>query len=347
MRNKKNKRVTIYDIASRLGIAPSTVSKALNGHPTVGEAIKEKVKMMAHELNYVHNSNAANLRRGSSRTIGVIIPKVNTTFFSDAIAGMEEACAADKHSLIVCQSDESYIKEKAAVETLLRQNVDCIIISLSMETQTNEHLHDVVNQHVNLIQFDRVDERLPSHTVVNDNEKAAFNAVNHLVEMGYERIAFLGGPDQLGIYKDRKKGYLKAMEAAGLSIPYDYICDRALSTEAGLLKSLELLESRNPPDAFFAVSDYSALGAFKAASAKALQVPDEIGIMGFSNDTFTGIIQPALSSVDQNSKELGRAAVNIYFNDIVSAAPVKEFSNRVVPSSLIIRASSLKRKILV
>lgn len=342
MNKKRGKRVTIYDIAQQLGIAPSSVSKALNEHPSISERIKAMVKLKAQELNYLHNSNAANLRRGSSRTIGVVVPKINTTFFSDAIAGMEEACAGNKHSLIICQSDESFLREKEAVKTLLHQNVDCIIISLSTETTSVAHLQEIKNQHVHLIQFDRVDENFACHRIVNDNKNAAYKAVMHLIEMGYQRIALLGGPNHLTIYKDRKEGFLQAVEEAELNIPYNYICSHILSTENGMRKALELLESKTPPDAFFAVSDYSALGAFKAAFSKGLRVPEQVGIMGFSNDTFTKLLSPALSSVDQNSRNLGKKAVNVYFDHILNRAPGSKFKNLVVESSIIIRDSSLK-----
>ncbi len=345
MKIKKEKRVTIYDIASRLGIAPSSVSKALNDHPSVSDKIKTMVKSTARELNYVHNSNAANLRRGSSRTIGVIVPKINTTFFSDAIAGMEEACTENKHSLIICQSDESFLKEKEAVETLLHQNVECIIISLSMETKTNEHLQEITNQHVQLIQFDRVDDGFPGHRIVNDNKEAAYRAVQHLIGMGYCKIALLGGPDHLTIYKDRKEGFLKAVNETGFSLPYNYICNNALTTEAGSRIASDLLESKTPPDAFFAVSDYSALGAFKAASSRGLSVPEEIGIMGFSNDTFTRLITPGLSSVDQNSRKLGKDAVNVYFEHILNQYPDGAFEHHIIESTIIARESSLRKTV--
>ncbi|HEY4198796.1 MAG TPA: LacI family DNA-binding transcriptional regulator, partial [Mucilaginibacter sp.] len=156
MDGKKNKRVTIYDIAEQVGVAPSSVSKALNDQPNVSKKIKSLVNAKAKELNYIHNTNAANLRRGSSKTIGVIVPKINTTFFSNAIAGIEEACYENNHNLIICQSDESYIKETKAVDTLIHHNVDCILISLSIETGSNHHLQAISDHHITLVQFDRV-----------------------------------------------------------------------------------------------------------------------------------------------------------------------------------------------
>lgn len=347
MEKKKNKRVTIYDIAQELGIAPSSVSKALNDQPSISAKIKSLVKAKALELHYAHNSNAANLRRGSSKTIGVIVPKINTAFFSNAIAGMEEACYENNHNLIICQSDESYIKETKAVATLIQQNVDCIIISLSIETKFTQHLLEITNHHLDLIQFDRVDETIPSHIVVNDNQDSAYKAVNHLIQMGYRKIALFGGSDQLTIYKDRKKGYLKAIKEAELSIPYNYILDNVLTTEKGMEVASELLKSKEPPDAFFTVSDYSALGVLRAALALGLNVPEQVGIIGFSNETFTDLILPPLSSVDQKSRKLGKEATNVYFDFINKQVRGGEFRKQIIESSLVIRQSSMKSSVSI
>ena len=343
MKKRKNNKVTIYDLAREIGIAPSSVSKALNDLPSISDKIKKLVNAKVKELNYIHNSNAANLRRGSSRTIGVIVPKINTTFFSDAISGIEEICSKNKHDLIICQSNEFYEKEVEAVKTLIGKNVDCIIISLSMETKSFTHLQNIIDLNLNLIQFDRVSEAVPSHCVVTDNRDAAYIAVKHLIKMGYTRIAFLGGPNHLTIYKDRKEGYLQAVNEAELSIPYNYILENTLTVEKGMQSALELLKSKLPPDAFFAVSDYSALGALKAAISLSLKVPEDIGIMGFSNDTFTGLMNPGLSSVDQNCRKLGNDAVSIYFDDLLGKNSTNKYKKKVVKSSVIIRKSSLKK----
>lgn len=343
MNKKKDRRVTIYDIARQIGIAPSSVSKALNDQPTISDKIKALVKSKVQELNYVHNSSAANLRRGSSRTIGVIVPKINTAFFSDVIAGMEEACFENNHNLIICQSGESYRKEMQAVETLIHQNVDCIIISISIETKSTKHLEGIADHHVNLIQIDRVDHSIPSHTIVNDNKKAAYKSVRHLIDMGYTKIALLGGPDYLTIYKDRKEGYLKAIKEADLSIPYNYIVDNALTTERGVEVATELLQSNTPPDAFFTISDYSALGVLRVATSMGLKVPEQIGIMGFANEPFTELISPSLSSVDQKSRKMGKDAVNLYFDYILKQNPGGKFRKQVIESSLIIRDSSSRK----
>lgn len=347
VKEKKKKRITIYDIAREVGVAPSSVSKALNDQASISKKIKALVKSKAEELNYIHNSNAANLRRGSTRTIGVIVPKINTAFFSSAIAGMEEVCCQNNHSLIICQSDESYIKETNAVATLIHQNVDCILISLSIETQSTEHLQNIIDHHITLVQFDRVDHTVQSHMVINDNKRAAYKAVNHLIEMGYRKIAFLGGSDNLRIFKDRKEGYIKAIRESDLSIPYNYLVNNALTTERGMQVASELLNSKEPPDAFFTISDYSAFGILKIATSLGLQVPEQVGIIGFSNETFSELISPSLSSVDQKSRKLGKDAAQIYFDSISKESNSVKFRKQIIGTSTIVRNSSQKKNLTI
>ncbi len=344
----KEKRVTIHDIARAIGIAPSSVSKALNDLSSVSDNTKTLVRAKAKELNYKHNSSAANLRRGSSRTIGVIVPKINVSFFSNAIAGIEENCFENNHRLIICQSDESYLKEVQAVETLIQQNVDCILISLSQETKTTDHLTEITNHHIHLVQFDRVDPNFSSHTIVNDNKTASYHAVKHLISQGYSRIAFFGGPEYLPVYKDRKEGYLQALREADLNIPYDYLLDNVLKTETAILKANELFLHKNPPEAFFTVSDHAALGVLKASLASGRKVPDDIGIIGFSNEDFTEVTSPTISSVEQQSKKMGKEAANVYFNYILGSKQANKssrFLNVVIESSVISRESSVRKTI--
>lgn len=342
----RSKRVTIHDIAREIGIAPSSVSKALNDLPSISSKIKTLVKAKATELNYKHNLSAANLRRGSSRTIGVVVPKINVAFFSDAIGGMEENCFENNHRLIICQSDESYEKEVQAVETLIRQNVDCIIISLSHETVATGHLKEIAEHHINLIQFDRVNDQFKSHIIVNDNKAVSYKAVKHLTAQGYKKIAFLGGPDHLSAYRERREGYMQAMEEADLTIPYHYVVPDVGNMPKAMAAAEKLLQRKDRPDAFFAVSDHAALGVLKVAAAMGINIPEDMGIMGFANEMFTDVTSPRLSSVDQQSKQIGREASNIYFNHIIKARAANKpvgLIRKVIESKVVVRESSSRR----
>jgi DNA-binding LacI/PurR family transcriptional regulator len=339
------KRITIYNIAEELGMSASYVSRALNNHPAVSDKIRETVKKKAKELKYKHNSHAANLRQGSSKTIGVIVPHINQSFFSETIAGIEEACFENNHSLIICQSHESYKQEGLAIETLIHQNVDCILISISAETESPTFIEEAINNNIDVVQFDRCLDNLETCKVVNDNKEASYKAVNSLIKEGYKRIAFIGGPNHIAVFRDRKAGYLEAIEKAGLNIPETFIIDNALSKELAIKAAQKLLSFQERPDAFFVVSDHQSLGVLQVAKSMGIKVPQELGIFGFANEVFTELIQPTLSSIDQNSKELGKRAANLYFKNILPGNVATETSKKeIIKSEIIERESSLRRK---
>lgn len=340
---KKNKRITIYDLANELGISASYVSRALNDHPSISDKMKMLVKMKAKELNYRHNSNAANLRMGSSRTIGVVVPKINESFFSNVIAGIEATCFEHKHHLIICQSEELFEKEVLAVEKLVRLNVDCIIISLSSQTITFNHLEEVKNNNIQLIQFDRTTDKISSHQIINNNKETAYKVVKHLLQQGYSRIAYIGGPEHTGIYKERKAGYLQALKEADISIPYHFVNDNALTREHGSVIARELLQLKEPPDAIFTTTDYVAFGVLKTAAGLGIKVPEQLGVFGFANEMFAEMLTPGLSSVEQFTQEIGKRAAGFYFEQLASKKTISS-SKEVISCELILRGSSLREK---
>ena len=338
-----NKRVTIYDLAKELGISPSYISKALNDHSSISEKVKAAVKKKAAELNYKHNSQAANLRQGLSKTIGVIVPHINQSFFSEAIAGIEEVCFENNHSLIICQSHESFQQECKSIDTLIHQNVDCILISVSAQTTSASHLLTVQEHNIALIQFDRHIEVVNSHKVLNDNEEASYQITKHLIGEGYKKIGFLGGPEHLLIFKGRKEGYLRAIREAKLVIPFNFIVDNVLAQDKVTETVSELLGLDDPPDAFVTISDHQSLGVLQVAEGRGIQVPSQLGVFGFANEAFTNLIRPALSSVNQNSKVLGRHAANVYFQTIRDKKqPASTDFTEIISCDIIARRSSQK-----
>ncbi|WP_353128703.1 LacI family DNA-binding transcriptional regulator [Parapedobacter pyrenivorans] len=343
MTSKKDRRPTIYDIAQALNIAPSSVSKALNDSSSVSDKVKVLVRNKAQELNYRHNSQAASLRKGTSRTIGVIVPKINSAFFSNAISGMEEVCFNHSHQLIICQTEESYAKEKQAVDTLITNNVDCIIISQSIETKGDSHLREVIKRHTPLIQFDRVNQSVSCHQVVNDNKTAAYHAVKELLNQGYKSIAFLGGSLNMHVYNERREGYLQAVKENGMMIPYDYVVADMHNEQNGYEVATTLLNSSLPPDAFLTSSDYIAFGVMKAVFAKGLSIPDDVGVIGFANEPFSSMIVPSLTTVDQNSRAMGIETANIYFTNLMDKQQSSISITKTVPCTIIYRDSTRKR----
>jgi len=335
-----NKRITIYDLSKELGISVSYISKALNNQPGVSERVRKLVIKKAEELNYKHNTHAANLRRGSSRTLGVIVPHINQSFFSDAISGIEKACTEHKHNLIICQSHDDYEKEKAAIETLIHQNVDCILISVSKETTNSTSIEQIIKHNIHLIQFDRCIESIDSFKVENDNEEVSYQAVKNLINEGYSNIAFIGGPANINIYNKRKEGFIRAIKEASLPIPYNFIVENGLGKQEAYEAAIELLNLPQPPDAFFTISDLQALGVKQAVESTHRNIPKDVGLFGFANEPFTELIEPAISSIDQKSEELGYQAAMVYFEEILKKADDLTTTTKVIKSELKIRKSS-------
>ncbi len=337
------KRITIYDLAKELGISASYISRALNNHPSISQKVIDKVKQKAQELNYKHNTQAARLRQGSSNTIGVIVPHINHSFFSGVIAGIEEVCFEHHHSLIICQSQESFARECKAIDTLIHQNVDCIIISVSAETASATHLQNIRKHNIELIQFDRYIDGADSVRIVNDNEQAAFKATEILIKAGYRKIAFLGGPEYLDTFRKRKEGYLGAMQKYNLEVPGHYIVDDVLYEQKATEAAGALLSLPDPPDAFMTVSDHQSLGVWRVAETLHIPVPEKLGIFGFANEEFSSIIHPSLSSVNQRNEDMGRKAAGIYFEELQHEQNTGHSSAEYLIESLILERESSKK----
>jgi len=342
---KNQKRTTIYDIAKKLNLNASSVSRALSNSSNVSEATRDLILRTAKELNYKQNSLASNLRKGHNQTIGVIVPRINQNFFADVIAGLEEVTYQKGYNLIICQSNESYAREVESVNTLINQHVSCIIISVSADFEDDSHLRNIIAQGIQLIQFDRVADNLATFKVVNDNELASREAVSHLIEQGYKRIALLEGPQNLNIFKQRRDGYVAALEEHGFEVLPELMIENAWTKELGAVATRKLLSMANPPDAIFAsTSDFSALGVLEVAHKMGVVVPDELGICGYSNEAFTEITTPSITTIDQYSVDMGKTIATLFFQEIKSED--KDVVPKIVniQPKLIIRSSTLRNR---
>ncbi|MDB4918196.1 LacI family DNA-binding transcriptional regulator [Mucilaginibacter sp.] len=341
---KQKKRVTIYDIAERLNLTASTVSRALSNNRYVNDATRELVLKTAAELNYKRNTLASNLRKGQTKTIGVVVPRINQNFFANIIAGIEHSTYQKGYNLIICQSDELHEKEIKCINTLINQHVDCIVISVSADSYNYDHLQNVIDQGIPLIQFDRVAEELETLKVINDNEQASFEAVCHLIGQGYKKIALLEGPQNLNIFRQRKNGYLKALKKFNIQVNDTYVVENAWTRELGAAATKKLLRLPDAPDAIFAsTSDFSALGVLEVANDMRIKVPSQLGICGYSNEAFTEITSPSITTIDQFSVDMGKAVANLYFDEMENAEASVIPKIISIKPKLIVRGSTSKK----
>lgn len=337
MENKK--KSTIKDIAAVLGLTPSAVSKALNNHPRISDKTKMAVKEVAAELDYQPNYLSSALRKGKSNLVGVIIPRVNSHFFSSVVENIEKVLNLNGYNIIMTQSNELYAKECQEIDTLLKIQVDGIIASMANETTNLEYYEKIKSKGTELVLFDRGEEELNVDYVGIDDYKSSLLVVDHLVSQNYKCIAHIAGFKHIRIYKERIRGYKDALEESGLEVKENWIIESNLRLEDGRRIMQQLLDSPERPDAVYVAGDYAALGALQVLLENNIKVPEEMALIGFSNELFTSLTQPSISTIEQHSAKIGKLAAEAFLERMNN--PKKKSINRIIlEPELIIRQSS-------
>jgi LacI family transcriptional regulator len=338
----KNEQITIKDIAKALNISTSTVSRALRDHPDISDETKKAVTALAKEMQYHPNTVAASLRNMRTETIGVIVPEIIHTFFASVIAGVEEVAYKEGYKVIMCQSNESYQKEIINLQTLIAARVDGILASISNQTTVYDHFELALQRKIPLVFFDRVCETLQTSKVVVDDFEGAVAATQYLIDTGCHRIAHIAGPENLAICRKRKEGYLSALTNNGLPIDESLIVECNLDQHDAMNITEKLLNLSEKPDAIFAVTDPVAIGAHIAIRRYGLKIPEQISIMGFTNDAVSEIIEPSITTMGQPSFEMGKiAAEQLIYQIRNKNAAIEQL---ILKTNLIVR-NSTKEKI--
>ncbi|OYX26778.1 MAG: LacI family transcriptional regulator [Flavobacteriales bacterium 32-35-8] len=336
------KKTTIKDIANVLGITPSAVSKALSNHPRISDKTKTAVLQIAQNLNYQPNHLASALRKGKSNLVGVIIPKANSHFFSSIIEKIEEVLNEKGYNVIIAQSNESYKKECKSIDALLYTQVDGIIASMANETIKLDYYEKIKSKGIPLILFDRGENDLNVDYVGIDDYLSSHMVIEHLVEQGCKRIAHIAGFSHTRIYKNRIRGYRDALGKFGLPIEESLIIESNLGIEDGRRIMKQLLELKDRPDAVYAAGDYAALGALQILQENHIDVPKDIALVGFTNEPFTSLVTPSITSVEQHSEQIGKVAAETLLKRLDSPNEKVSLNKLILPAALIVRSSSQK-----
>jgi len=296
---------------------------------------------MATRLNYEPNRVAQSLRIKRTNTLGIIVPEIALHFFSSVISGIQEEASRHGYSIMICQSLESYETEKQNVHMLASNRVDGMLISMSSQTDDVRHIQQLVDKDIPVVLFDRVSESLPVSKVVVDDHDGAFKAVEHLVKTGCKRIAYIGGPTSFYISNQRKKGYLDALRQYGLGDNDQLIvhCHELHDDPAIQVTRLLALSSNERPDAFFCFNDPIAVTTLQILKSKMIAIPDEISVIGFTNEPVSRFIEPSLTTISQPSHAMGKKAIELFIEqrqDPEHFEPV----TAVLKTDLIIRHST-------
>ena len=339
------KKTTIKDIANVLNISPAAVSKALHDDSRISAKTKKAVKQVAKNLNYQPNHLASALRSGKSHLVGVIVPRTNSNFFSSVIQNMEEVLNKEGYNIIITQSNESYKKECANIDTLLFTQVDGIIASMANETVDLKHYEKIKAKGIPLILFDRGENDLNVDYIGINDYESSHMIVEHLVKQGCKRIAHIGGFKRTRIFNNRIRGYIDALKKHNLPLDGELLIESNLTTEDGRTKMQELLSLEHKPDAVYVAGDYAALGALQVLNEKNLSVPEEIALVGFGDEPFTAMVTPSISSINQHSAAIGKLAAQTFLAHAKNTTVKQKLNKMILDAELIIRTSSEKQSL--
>ncbi|MBS1752310.1 MAG: LacI family DNA-binding transcriptional regulator [Bacteroidetes bacterium] len=335
--------VTIKDIAKRLGISASTVSRALRGSTEINEATKKLVQDLAKELNYTPNPIALSLKEKKTKVIGVIVPEIANYFCSAVIAGIEDYAYANGYHVIIFQSHENYEREVMNIRLLESRRIEGLIISVSNETKNGKHIQELIDRGVPVVMFDRICDEIDTPRVVTDDEGGAYLATCHLIEQGYTKIAHVGMAAHLSVTQKRMKGYTNALREHGIPVQKKWTvsCD---FTAKNIKKAVEkLFKSKPSPDAILAAAERIAIRSFEVLKEMKLRIPEDVALAGFFDNPVSRLIDPPLTSIHQPTFDIGQSAARLMIEMIENNSPEHQFKTIELKTTMDIRASSLRR----
>lgn len=334
------KEITIYDLAKILGISPATVSRALNDHPAINAKTKVLIAEKAAELGYRSNTFASHLRTRKTHTLGVIVPRLNSNFMSTVLAGMEEVANNVGYNLLISQSLETEVKERANAKTMFNSRVDGLLVSVAYDSGSFEHFSAFISRNIPVLFFDRVMQHSQCGTVTINNEQAGYDVTRHLLDEGCRRIMHVTGDLRRNVYVDRLAGFKRAVAERNLQLDDDLVVVTDLSQDAGRFVADQIQEMESRPDGLFIANDLCAAVCMQALKEKGYDIPGDIAVAGFNNDPVSQVIAPQLTTVFYPGYQMGKTAVMTIVGQLNGNRPSEETEPIILRSELIIRGSS-------
>ena len=338
------KRISLKDLAHELGVSIATVSRALRNSPEIGQEMQMKVKELAKRLNYRPNPFAQSLRKEGPRIIGVVVPNLVTHFYAAVLDGIEDEARRADYSVISSNSHESCEDEVRAIDNFINLHVEGIIASVSQNTTDYSHFEKVSKMGIPLVFFGRT--CLPDlfSSVTANGDVAAQEATQHLIDTGSRRVAFLGGPNHLDMVKRRKHGYLEALRDNRIPIDRELVVCNRIDFDLVVEATKQLLQIENRPDAILAVNDTVTFAAFTAVKEMGLRIPEDVALIGFTDDQHARYVTPQMSAIEDQSYKMGCVAYDLLQKSI-SGDPNKY--KKIVPQKLVIRGTSDKHGLMI
>ncbi len=342
-----NRRAKLKDIAEALNVSITTVSRALNNKTDINPTTKQSILAMAKELNYKPNNLALSLRKSSTlNVVGVIVPHVKHYFFSTLLEGIMNSAHEMNYFVLLGESLHSTDREKKVLDDFSEHGVSGVLIAPCKHSDFNKNVLPIIHRRTPVVVMDRMYDNYNGNFVNTNDFKGAFEAVSHLVQSGYKRIAHIASSDSWSIGHERIKGYKEGLRQHGMPIDENYlsICNfnnKEEGAEEGYRACHKLFSLKEPPDAIFSVTDDIAIGVYQYAQENNISIPNDLGVVGFSNSEISKYLNPPLSTLEQNGKKMGEMAFDFFFRALNANGQI--FQKSFKPE-LIIRGSSVLPK---
>lgn len=334
------KNVTIKDVAKRLNVSISSVSRAFNDTHDIKKETKDRILKTAKEMGYYPNPIAQKLTQKKTFNIGIVVPEFINEYYSEVIRGIQDILAVLGYQVLIMQSDNKPERELKNVKTLVQNMMDGLIICPSVKSKNMDYYLDEINKGYPIVFLNRIEKNFPAKKVLFNNTKWSFLATEHLIYQGYKKIYHLSGSNDLGITKDRTQGFIKAMEKHNFSKADYEVIETGILPEEAMERVQKLIDDSDLPEAFMCVNDLVALSTISILKQNQIAVPNDIGVIGFTETKIADLVSPKLSSVKQPTYEMGKSAAEMLMKLINKEAILSD--TIILNGSLNIRESSLK-----
>ncbi len=331
--------VTIKDIAKELGLSKSTVSRALSGdYLNVSQETVDRVLETAARMGYKRNELAVNLRKRKSMAVGILVPELQTAFYSSFIAEAQSLLKENGYRTIIALSNEDTSWEKNSFDLLSDYRVDGILISVCHNQANLEEYSDLIGKQIPMVFFDRTVEDLPCSSVRSDDYKAVLSLMDHLIAQGRRRIVHLAGPDYIRNASDRYMAYCTALGEHG--IPFDpvLVVKAGIYRQDGFREMVSMLQSGILFDAVIFFNEMQAIGGIEALQAAGIRVPEDISVASMYGTEVSSLVRPSITSIEKPVRKMAEEAVRLILRQIsYPATPVQDI---IIPSEVVVRDSS-------
>ena len=334
-------RTSLKDLAQELGVSIATVSRALHSSPEIGKEMQQRVKELAKKMNYRPNPFAQSLRKEAPKVIGVVLPNLVTHYYAAVLDGIEVEAAKAGYSVISANTHEDCLDEQRAIDNFIDLHVVGIIACLSQSTTDYSHFEEISDMGIPLVFFVRTCLPEKFSSVTANGDEAAQQATQHLIDTGSRRIAFVGGPNHLDMVRRRKHGYLEALRDNHIPIERELVMCDNIDFDIALKNTLQLLQRPDRPDAILAFNDILLFAAFNAIKQQGLRIPEDVALIGFTDDAHARYTTPCLSAIEDQSSKMGQMACRLLLANIAGDTRIRK---EIVPQKLVIRETSAKHK---